>query len=280
MVRFLTPLKNENLRLRLISAGILMPIGLFLIWSGGVAAALIVTLLALIMFYEWTKLTKGERHSFLYWIPQLLLATSTFFLILQANEFAALFWIGLSCVIIFAHFLFRNQDSWQALGLLYTLTFLTTLLLFRQSPELGFESMLFIFVIVWATDSFAYIAGTLIGGPKLMPSISPKKTWAGFFAALIASAIAGFLLSWFFNLAQMPILILVALYLSVAGQAGDFFESWLKRRFHAKDSGKLIPGHGGLLDRLDSLVAASLAAYLLGALRAGIAMPAAGLLLW
>jgi phosphatidate cytidylyltransferase len=273
-------LKSENLRLRLISAGLLLPVALVIIWAGGIAAVLTVTFVTLVMFYEWTTMAKGERNTFLYWVPQLLIATVAFFLVLEVNEFAALFWICLACVIIFAHFLFRNPDSWQAIGLLYTLTFLCSLLLLRQSPEFGYEATLFLFIIVWSTDTSAYLAGTSIGGRRLWPSISPKKTWAGFFAGLITACVVAIIFAASYHMPQWPALILVALFLSLAAQGGDLFESWVKRKFEIKDSGSLIPGHGGLLDRLDSLVAASLAAYALGALRNGLGAPAGGLLLW
>jgi phosphatidate cytidylyltransferase len=280
MKKILQLLKSENLRLRLASSGLLLPVVLVMTWIGGVPAVLTATFVALRMFYEWTVMARGEHNTFLYWVPQLLIATAAFFLVMQVNEFAALFWICLACVIIFAHFLFRNPDSWQAIGLLYTLTFLTSLLLLRQSPEFGFEATLFLFITVWSTDIAAYFSGTLIGGRRLWPSVSPKKTWAGFFGGLAAAGIAGIIFAAAYHIPQAPILVLVALFLSFAAQGGDLFESWVKRKFDVKDSGSLIPGHGGLLDRLDSLVAASFAAYALGALRNGLGAPAGGLLLW
>lgn len=280
MTKALQLLQSENLRLRLISAGLLIPATLAIVWVGGVLAALAMAFVALVMFYEWTTMAKGERKTFLYWVPQLLIATAAFFLVLQANEFAALFWICLACIIVFAHLLFRNPDSWQAIGLLYTLTFLTTLLLLRQSPEFGFEATVFLLLVVWTTDSFAYLCGTLIGGSKLWPAVSPKKTWAGFLGGLIAACLASAAFAAFYALPQWFALSVLGLILSVAAQAGDLYELWLKRKFGVKDSGKLIPGHGGLLDRLDSMVFASFVAYAIGAFRGGLGAPASGLLLW
>jgi len=280
MTNFVQHLKSENLRLRILSALILLPGAVVIVWVGGVLAALMTAFIALVMFYEWTTMAKGERNTFLYWVPQLLIATAAFFLVLQANEFAAIFWICLACLIVFAHFLFRNPDSWQAIGLLYTLTFLTSLLLIRQSPEFGFEATLFLLIVVWSTDTFAFIVGSIFGGPKLLPQVSPKKTWSGFLGGLGAAALVGLIFATAYKLPQWFALILVALFLSLAAQAGDLFESWVKRKFGVKDSGKLIPGHGGLLDRRDSLVTASLAAYMLGALRNGLGSPALGLLSW
>ncbi len=278
-IKFSGFLKNRNLELRLLSAAALVPVTLATVWVGGTIGVLVAMALAFVMFFEWTSLSHGETNTFLYRVCQLLIVTSSFLLVLQANEFAAIFWVCHVCVILFAHFLFRSTDSWQALGLLYALTFLTSLLLLRQSPECGFEATLYVLLIVWATDSFAYLGGVMIGGRKLWPAVSPKKTWAGFCSGLAAGACVGAVFALVCDF-HMVMLILVAILLSLAAQAGDLFESWIKRRFNAKDSSNLIPGHGGLLDRLDSLVVASLAAYIIGALKNGLAAPAGGLLLW
>ena len=106
--------------------------------------------------------------------------------------------------------------------------------------------------IVWATDIFAYIAGRSIGGPKIAPSISPSKTWAGLGGGMVGAGVSGALLAYHFTLPEM--LYWLGVPLAVLAQAGDFFESWVKRRAGVKDSGKLLPGHGGVLDRLDGLV--------------------------
>ena len=131
---------------------------------------------------------------------------------------------------------------------------------------------MFLFAVVWATDIAAYFVGRAIGGPKLMPQVSPKKTWSGAIGgthrrrSLAAVAVAKF--------AGLDGLVRdrasLAVVLSVVAQAGDLFESALKRRFGAKDSSQLIPGHGGLMDRLDGFVAAAVLAALIGLLRGGI----------
>ncbi len=122
----------------------------------------------------------------------------------------------------------------------------------------------FLLAIVWATDIGAYIFGRLIGGPKLAPRISPNKTWAGFCGGLIFAALVSLSPLLFVDTAEGSVDILAAgLLLSLAAHAGDFLESWIKRRFGVKDSGTIIPGHGGVLDRIDSLlIAAPIAALL------------------
>jgi len=124
------------------------------------------------------------------------------------------------------------------------------------------EALVFwVFVVTWATDIFAYFAGRAIGGPKLAPGISPNKTWAGLAGGVAGAALFGWLLaSWF---EMEPFFLWMGGPMAVAAQAGDLFESWLKRRAGIKDSGSLLPGHGGVLDRLDGLLAVAIATTLL-----------------
>jgi phosphatidate cytidylyltransferase len=120
----------------------------------------------------------------------------------------------------------------------------------------------------------------MIGGPKLLPRVSPKKTWSGAIGGLVGAMIAAIVVAEIAALAQVVALAGIAAFLSAFAQAGDLFESRLKRTFGAKDSSHLIPGHGGLMDRLDGFVVAATAAALIGILRGGIEAPARGLLVW
>jgi phosphatidate cytidylyltransferase len=135
-------------------------------------------------------------------------------------------------------------------------------LIWLRADAAGFSRVLVLLLIVWATDIAAYLAGRLIGGPKLAPAISPGKTWSGAAGGLVGALVVGFVASpgvW--GLATAAVL-------SVVSQIGDLMESWIKRRYGVKDSGKLIPGHGGLLDRLDGVLTAAPVAAIL-ALAAG-----------
>src|SRR5690606_13899764 len=121
--------------------------------------------------------------------------------------------------------------------------------------------------VVWVTDILAYFVGKAVGGPKLAPSISPGKTWSGAIGGAAGGTLAGLIVAQFVpTTAGMAVICVAALALSVVSQAGDLFESSLKRRFSVKDSGRIIPGHGGVMDRVDGLVAAAFALYLAGAL--------------
>jgi phosphatidate cytidylyltransferase len=137
-----------------------------------------------------------------------------------------------------------------------------------------------LFAIVWTTDILGYFAGRAFGGPKVWPAISPKKTWSGAIAGALGAMIVAIAVSGLFGSFNKLAIVIVALLLSVLAQLGDFFESWVKRQFGAKDSSNFIPGHGGVMDRLDGFWAAALAGCLIGLLRGGFDAPAHGLLVW
>jgi phosphatidate cytidylyltransferase len=149
----------------------------------------------------------------------------------------------------------------------------------RLDPLLGRPAIFWLLGIVWATDSCAYFAGRTIGGPRIAPSLSPKKTWAGLIGGMIGAGAVGFGTSLWLSMGSPAMLGAVSMLLAVVAQAGDFLESGLERHAGVKDSGKLIPGHGGILDRVDGLVAAALGAGLL-ALFHGATSPGAGVLIW
>ena len=144
--------------------------------------------------------------------------------------------------------------------------------------EFGARAILWLFALVWGVDVMAYFGGRLIGGPKLWPRISPGKTWSGFLVGIACGAAAGSLFAP--QGGAKAALFALGLIGGAIAQGGDLFESAVKRRFGAKDSSHLIPGHGGLMDRLDGFIAATLFATAIGAARAGLAHAAQGLLLW
>ena len=154
--------------------------------------------------------------------------------------------------------------GWSIAGFFYALLPALSLLWIRDRADQGLELLLWVFIVTWATDIGAYFAGRAIGGPKLAPAISPNKTIAGLGGGIVSAGLAGFV---WVQATQLPqLLIWVAPTLAVAAQAGDLFESWMKRRAGVKDSGSWLPGHGGILDRLDGLVPVAIvtAALVLG----------------
>jgi phosphatidate cytidylyltransferase len=170
--------------------------------------------------------------------------------------------------------------GWMAAGLVYAGVLLLAPLGLRADASLGLTAILFLFAVVWTTDIAAYFAGRAIGGPKLWPAVSPKKTWSGAIGGTLGGIAAGVVVAKAAGLVIAPMLVLVTFGLSVASQAGDLLESAIKRHFGAKDASQLIPGHGGLMDRLDGFLTAVAAAVMVGLLRGGLEGPARGLLVW
>jgi phosphatidate cytidylyltransferase len=169
---------------------------------------------------------------------------------------------------------------WAAGGVVYAGIVMLGPALLRGDAELGFVALLFVFAIVWTADIFAFFTGRAVGGPLLWPQVSPKKTWAGAFGGLIGGVAAGCLVAYASGVGGLVIVGALAVVLSILAQGGDLFESAVKRRFGVKDASKLIPGHGGAMDRLDGFLVAALAAVLIGILHQGTAAPARGLLVW
>jgi phosphatidate cytidylyltransferase len=165
-------------------------------------------------------------------------------------------------------------------GMIYASALVIAPAVLRADMKLGFAAIVFLFAVVWGTDIAGYFAGRAFGGPKLAPSISPKKTWSGAIGGTIVAIVAALAIAHVFSIRNPAATGLIALVLSIASQAGDLFESKLKREFHAKDASGLIPGHGGVMDRLDGFIFASVVAALIGVARGGLELPATGLLVW
>ena len=170
--------------------------------------------------------------------------------------------------------------DWLAAGVAYAAVLMFAPLILRRDPAHGFAAIGFLFAVVWATDIAAYFAGRALGGPLLWPAVSPKKTWSGAIGGMLGGIAAGVLTVKLLGLAVAPMLVLVAGVLSVIAQAGDLLESAVKRHFGAKDAGSIIPGHGGVMDRLDGFLTAAAAAAMVGLIRGGLEAPARGLLIW
>jgi len=173
-----------------------------------------------------------------------------------------------------------SRIDWLAAGVGYAAVLLFAPLILRRDPALGFAAIAFLFAVVWVTDIAAYFAGRALGGPKLWPAVSPKKTWSGAIGGTLAGIVAAILTVKLLGVSVSPMLVLVAGLLSVVAQAGDLLESAVKRHFGAKDAGSIIPGHGGVMDRLDGFLTAAAAAAMVGLIRGGLEAPARGLLVW
>lgn len=174
----------------------------------------------------------------------------------------------------------KTRPGWVGAGVIYSALLLAAPVILRSDASYGMTAIFFLFAIVWTTDIAGYFAGRAIGGAKLAPSISPKKTWSGAIAGLIAVIVIVAIGARYLPNAQIAPLIAVSLLLSIVSQAGDLAESAFKRRFDVKDSSQIIPGHGGVMDRLDGFWAAAVCAAIVGLVRGGFDEPARGLLIW
>jgi phosphatidate cytidylyltransferase len=276
----------SNFTLRLVSAVILAPIVLGCIWLGGWVFFLLCAAAAAGVLSEWTRLVVGNADARVL-LPGMAALAVALLLAGLDEPGAAAGMIGLGAVLAGGvvaawplRFPARNPPLWAATGVLYGGAAFIGPALLRRDPALGLTAVLFVALSVWATDIFAYVTGRAVGGPLLWPQVSPKKTWAGAIGGLIGGVVAGTLVAYASGIGRLVPVGIVALMLSVLTQAGDLFESAVKRRFGAKDAGALIPGHGGLMDRLDGFLVAALAALLIGVLRQGMDTPAQGLLVW
>ncbi len=148
--------------------------------------------------------------------------------------------------------------QWLIAGIPYIGAPTYALIYIRNDQEYGFETVLWVFVLVWATDILAYGAGRSFGGPKLAPRISPNKTWSGLLGGMSGAATIGIIMALALDHDSVIPLALISAALGAISQGGDLLESWVKRKFDKKDAGSLIPGHGGLFDRVDGLLAAAL----------------------
>jgi phosphatidate cytidylyltransferase len=178
------------------------------------------------------------------------------------------------------------ERGWAAFGIFYAAAALVPIALLRADSSYGLVAVLWLFAVVWATDIAAFYAGRAFGGALLRASLSPKKTWSGAIVGTLAGGVAGAGLIAAAPLVGIaapglrPIHAGIALAVSMAAQAGDLFESGVKRKFGVKDASQLIPGHGGFMDRLDGFVTGALLALLIGLARMGAGAPATGLLAW
>ena len=268
--------EGHNLLLRIGAALVLAPLAIAVAYVGGWLWVAFVTLVAIGLYAEWLTII-GARTA-ISMVAGTLIIFAAGWIEFDQNASRYVF-AGLASIVVAIALAAPHRRGWVALGACYALAALIASIAVRQDQTCGFVALMFILAVVWATDIGGYFAGRQIGGPKLWPLVSPKKTWAGSIGGFVASlaVAAGFAGLGFGR--SVPMLALGAI-LSITSQLGDLFESAIKRRFGVKDSSHLIPGHGGLMDRLDGFVAAVVLAAFLGFLRGGADGVGRGLMVW
>ena len=272
--------KWGDLGIRTLSAAVLIPAVLADVWVGGIWFHLFVALIGILMALEWVTIV--HRGSPVQFALHAAGAMCGALLPLDVGLKGGLFAIAVIAVLS-AALAAREEPGgpkWRYLGVVYVSVPPIALVMLREDPAFGIAVIVLVMLMVWAADTFAYFSGRILGGPKLAPRISPKKTWAGLGGAMAGSALAAYGVAQAMGLPSAAVLVIVAALLAIVEQGGDLFKSSMKRHFGVKDSGQLIPGHGGVIDRVDGLVAVATAAALIGAFRAGVEHAGAGLLIW
>jgi phosphatidate cytidylyltransferase len=267
---------TRNLRVRVVAALVLAPVAIAIACAGGWLWTVLVTLASIGLYLEWLTIVEASRQPRVGASGSAALAIAGLCLALGRIE-ASLIALGLGLVVVAV--LSPERRIWTATGFFYAAAAEVASVLLRLDPAMGLAALILVLLVVWVTDIGGYFAGRGIGGPKLWPRISPNKTWAGAIGGFAASLVISAAFAAFGFGKTGPLLLLGAV-LSIVSQLGDLFESAVKRRFGVKDSSHIIPGHGGLLDRLDGFVAAVVMAAILGFLRGGVDGVGHGLMIW
>lgn len=236
------------LRQRILSALVMAPVAIAAVWFGSWAFGALAALAGALLSWEWARLCRGRLGT-----SGWLLAAMAVIVAVAGGRHPAM-GLGVIVAALCAVFLTDRADlrkrAWMIAGVLYIGLPCLALVWLREQ---GRETLFWLLFLVWATDIGAYAAGRLIGGPKLAPKVSPKKTWAGLFGGMCSAALVGAATG--LGTGDSPaVLATLSGGLAVVAQAGDLAESWVKRHFGVKDSSAIIPGHGGVLDRLDGLL--------------------------
>lgn len=268
---------GDDFKPRFWSSLILMIASLVLTFVGGWLFAAFWAIAAFIIACEWQALIGGRR---------LLLRVVLNGTVILALAFVSYLWLLLTLLgmaaLIIGMIAGKNRYGSAGLGAIYASVSMLAPVVLRADAIWGLTAMLWMYAIVWGGDVGAYFGGRILGGPKLCAVISPNKTWAGAVMGALSSVCLGTALAIFVlkGSANVPVLVVLSLVLSLAAQAGDMLESALKRQAGVKDSGRLIPGHGGVMDRLDGFVVAAAFAVMIGYIRSAGMPVAPALLLW
>ena len=247
----------SELVLRLISACILVGITVLGIYGGQFSFTCLVVIVSAFMLWEWCSLVSAEKFFTSFGISLVIVSLAIFCVYIEGLHISLLALVlGASAITVIGYFSYIAQRSaiWLGCALLYIGLPCAVMVWFRTDEAYGITAVLYLFSLVWITDSFAYLFGRALGGAKLWPAISPNKTWSGFIGGLTGSIVVGAVFSYYLEHVEWLPLIFISIVLGTVAQLGDLAESALKRNFGIKDTSSLIPGHGGILDRVDSLV--------------------------
>ncbi|MCB8880477.1 phosphatidate cytidylyltransferase [Acidisoma cellulosilytica] len=239
------------------SAVVLAPLALTCLWFGKDAWTILIAVGALGCAAEWVGMNKAKPWAW----PTVLLPVGMAVLPLIDHSFGSPVALALAALLAVIAWVIFGRDTralWLAGGFVYLAPAVIALVRLRHLPTVGRWDMVYLVLVIWASDIGAYLVGRLVGGPKLAPAISPGKTWSGAIGGTLAAALVGLGVAGLVS-NRLPLLhcVVISIIIGIASQIGDLLESGFKRHFGVKDSGRSIPGHGGLLDRLDGMLTAA-----------------------
>ena len=274
----------RNLLMRIAAALVLAPMAIATCYAGGWLWIALATVVAVGLYVEWLMVVGAVGKQPIRISGAVALAIAGVLLGFGRIEAS---WLALVVGLFVVAMVSSQRRRWMAAGFVYAAAAQMASVLLRLDSQMGFVALVFVFLVVWVTDIGGYFAGRGIGGPKLWPRVSPKKTWAGAIGGFAASLAVAAVFATVAPQRDDPQLALkigpllgLAAVLSIVSQLGDLFESSVKRRFGVKDSSHLIPGHGGLMDRLDGFIAAVVVAAIFGVLRGGVDGAGRALMVW
>lgn len=269
--------KSEMLT-RIVSALVLGAIALAAVVVSPWTFALLVIACGFAVAWEWGRLVRAREFDAIFVLQACVVVAVAIFVTLGRPGLALLA-VAAAVAGTVALGISSKTLGWSLAGLAYSVLPAWAMVWLRSDADFGATALLYLFAVAWTTDTASYAGGRLFGGPKLAPRISPRKTWSGLILGTLTPALAGYLFAVIVVDSSAWRFASVSIAIAAACQAGDLGESAVKRRFGAKDMSGLIPGHGGLLDRIDGLLIAAIAAALIAFLH-DPANPGRGLLIW
>ena len=268
---------TSELKQRVLAGIVMASVAISVTVFGGWPFAVVWLGASLAVAYEWQRLVHKDENS----IPVFLAIVAVVLAVGGAFWPVPVVLVSSLALIVLAGFIVeKGSRAATSVGVAYAACFGAAVLLCRGNDYNGMVVIFWLFAVVWGTDILAYFTGRYFGGPKLWPQVSPKKTWSGAIGGLFSGVLLGCLVLFALGVSPKFPHIILSIAFSVLTQMGDLFESAIKRRYDVKDSGSLIPGHGGFMDRLDGFIFAAIFAAAVGFARGGLTGVSGGLINW
>ncbi len=268
---------SSELKKRVLSGIVMAALAIASVILGGWFFAAFWGFAAVAVAFEWQRLVHGKAEV----VPVLVACAAAVSATLAGLTDNLLFWLSVPVLVAITGAVGPSGNKhWAAIGAVYASGLGAATMLCRGTGYDGAVVLFWLFGVVWGTDTLAYFTGRALGGPKLWPRVSPKKTWSGAIGGLVGGVAIACIILFASGVAPKWQHVAISVALSALTQLGDLFESSIKRRYGAKDAGTLIPGHGGVMDRLDGFIFAVIFEAIVGVAHAGLQNVPGGLLYW